>query len=203
MISKEDIAQAENELIRKDPVLGQLIELQRPVEIGPSDDYFFSLCRSIVSQQLSVASAAAIFGRLKAETDLNPKRLFELSDEDFRALGMSRQKTAYLRDLASHFVENPNVYEHLNKLPDDAVIEELTKVKGIGVWTAEMFLMFTLSRIDVFAPDDIGLQRAMKLLYGWDKVLPRQELIEFAENWRPYRTIACRHLWKSLHNTPV
>jgi DNA-3-methyladenine glycosylase II len=202
MTTAQEIKHAEDQLIRKDRVLGRLIQLQRPISIEPRGDYFYSLCRSIISQQLSVASAAAIFDRLQTATDLNPQAIVQLSDEEFRSIGLSRQKTAYIKDLAGHFVNNPKVYEHLYKLTDEAVVEELTKVKGVGVWTAEMFLMFTLSRIDVFAPDDVGLQRAMKTLYGWDQLPQRTELIEFAERWRPYRTIACRHLWKSLHNTP-
>jgi len=104
--------------------------------------------------------------------------------------------------LAQHFVANPRVYDHLDQLSDDEVIAELTAIKGIGVWTAQMFLMFTLLRPDVFAPDDIGLQRAMKLLYGWEAIPPKRELEAFAERWRPYRTVASWHLWESLNNTP-
>jgi DNA-3-methyladenine glycosylase II len=198
----EQISQAEDALILKDPVLGKLIALQRPIVFEPRSDYFYSLCRSIISQQLSVASAAAIFDRLQSATELDPQKIARLAEDEFRELGLSRQKTTYIKDLAGHFVQNPNVYEHLNSLPDDEIIDELIKVKGIGVWTAEMFLMFTLSRLDVFAPDDIGLQRAMKLLYQWETVPAKPQLVEFADRWRPYRTVACRHLWKSLHNTP-
>src|SRR5262249_31927947 len=153
-----------------------------------------------IGQQVSVAAAAAIFGRLQAATGLEPKRISGTSDEDLRAGGLSRQKIRYIRDLASKFEENPGAYEHPEKWPDDARMGELTAVRGIGEWTAQMFLMFTLVRLDVFAPDDIGLQRAMKALYGWEKLPPRSELLAVAERWRPYRTVAAWHLWKSLDN---
>lgn len=194
---------AELELIKLDPKLGALIELQKPIIHQPRSDYFFALCRAIVSQQLSTSSAAAIFGRLEKLTDLKPDLVASLSDEQTKAIGLSRQKTAYLRDLALHFGENPKIYNHLEGLSDEQVITELTAVKGIGVWTAQMFLMFTMMRLDVFAPDDIGIQRAMKQLYGWDKLPDRQELEAIADKWRPYRTVACWHLWQSLHNTPA
>lgn len=196
------IEQAEEELMLLDPKLGRLIELQKPIVHAPRTDYFFSLSRSIVGQQVSVASASAIFSRLENATDLNPQAVAELSDEATKIIGLSRQKTKYLRDLALHFVENPNIYEHLGSLSDEEVITELTAIKGIGVWTAQMFLMFTLTRLDVFAPDDVGLQRAMVHLYGWNSVPAKSELEQVADGWRPYRTIACWHLWKSLHNTP-
>src|SRR5690606_14972068 len=107
-----------------------------------------------------------------------------------KAIGLSRQKASYIRDLAQHFVENPSVYTHLEKMSDEEVIAELTAVKGIGVWTAQMFLMFTLSRPDVFAPDDAGLQRAILQLYKWDALPPKKELVIVAEQWKPYRTVA-------------
>jgi DNA-3-methyladenine glycosylase II len=105
--------------------------------------------------------------------------------------------------LAVKFAGNPGVYEHLERLDDAAVVQELTAITGIGVWTAQMFLMFTLVRLDVFAPDDAGLQRAMKALYGWEILPPRAQLVEAAARWKPYRTVAAWHLWKSLHNEPL
>ena len=94
----------------------------------------------------------------------------------------------------------PDIYNHFENLADEKIIEELVRIKGIGVWTAQMFLMFTMTRLDVFAPDDIGIQRAMKRFYGWEQLPPRDELIKHAERWKPYRTIACWHLWESLHH---
>lgn len=200
---EQQIKQAEAKLIKLDLKLGKLIELQGSVVYNPRTDYFFSLCRSIVSQQISVAASAAIFGRLEAATDLDPAIVLKLSEEQFRTIGLSRQKEGYIRDLAQHFVENPHIYNQLGQLSDEEVIRDLTAIKGIGVWTAQMFMMFTLTRLDVFAPDDVGLQRAMLRLYGWSSLPNKQTLEQTAEHWRPYRTVACWHLWKSLQNTPA
>lgn len=202
MSSEQEIAKAEQALVRLDPKLGQLIELQKPIIHRPRTNYFFSLCRSIVGQQVSVAAAATIFGRLEAASGIDPKKVAALSEDQTKAIGLSRQKAGYIKDLAQHFVDNPKVYKHLGELSDEEVIKDLTEVKGIGVWTAQMFLMFTLVRLDVFAPDDIGLQRAMKQLYGWKQIPPKDKLERTAAKWRPYCTVACWHLWQSLHNTP-
>lgn len=198
----QKIRLAESQLIILDPKLGQLIELQKPIIHKPRTNYFFSLSRSIVGQQVSVAAASTIFARLDAATSLDPKKVAKLTDKQIKTIGLSRQKTSYIKDLARHFINNPEVYNHLGQLNDEAVIADLTAVKGIGTWTAQMFLMFTLVRLDVFAPDDIGLQRAMKNLYGWKSVPTKQKLEKTAERWRPYRTVACWHLWQSLHNAP-
>lgn len=197
------IEHAEAALIKIDPLLGRLIELQRPVLHLPRGDYFRSLCRSIIGQQVSVAAAAAIFSRFEATTGANPAAVLMLTDEQIREIGLSKQKSAYLHDLARHFVEDPDVYTHLERASDQEVIAELTSVKGIGVWTAQMFLMFTLMRPDVFAPDDVGIQNGMKRLFGWEALPPRKELEAVAVRWRPYRTVACWHLWRSLENTPA
>ncbi|MEX2006954.1 MAG: DNA-3-methyladenine glycosylase [Candidatus Saccharimonadales bacterium] len=203
MTIEQKIAQAERELAKKDPKLGALIKLQKPVVHKPRTNYFFSLCRSIVGQQVSVAAAATIFARLEAATGMDPKKVIKLTDVQVKQIGLSRQKVGYIKDLAQHFVDNAGVYNHLGQLPDDDVIVELTAVKGIGTWTAQMFLMFTLTRLDVFAPDDIGIQRAMKQLYGWKSVPKKDKLVKAAERWRPYRTVACWHLWQSLQNSPA
>lgn len=202
-MDESTIRQAELELTELDPVLGHLIASQRLAPRTRRTDYFASLCRSIIGQQVSVAAAAAIFARFEAQTQLQPAIVTALNEADIKAIGLSRQKASYLQDLARHFVDNPGIYNHLESQNDEQVIAELTAVKGIGVWTAQMFLMFTLARPDVFAPDDIGLQRAMKLLYGWDTVPPKRELVDFAGRWQPYRSVASLHLWQSLDNTPA
>ena len=198
-----DIATAEDTLMELDPKLGELIALQRPVAARHRGGYFESLCRSIIGQQVSVASAAAIYGRFEALTSLDPVKVAALDEIGMKQIGLSRQKLSYLHDLAEHFVEKPDIYDHLEQSTDDEAIVELTAIKGIGVWTAQMFLMFTLGRPDIFAPDDVGLQNAMKRLYGWDVVPKKAELASFAERWAPYRSVACLHLWESLHNTPI
>jgi len=197
------IRHAETELARNDKKLGALIELQKPLIHKPRTNYFFSLCRSIVGQQVSVAAATTIFARLDTVTKLEPQKVVALSEKQIKQIGLSRQKAGYIKDLAWHFIANPDVYNHLGQLSEEEVIADLTAVKGIGVWTAQMFLMFTLVRLDVFAPDDIGLQRAMKILYGWKSNPSKEKLEKTAELWRPYRTVACWHLWHSLRNEPT
>ncbi len=197
------ILAGEKELSRLDPVLGAIITQHGTLVREPRTDYFASLARSIVGQQISVKAAASIFGRFEERTALEPARVVALDETACKEIGLSRSKVRYLQDLAQHFVADSAVFNHLESLNDDAVIAELTKVKGIGVWTAQMFLMFTLGRLDVFAPDDVGLQRAMMRLYGWDTLPPHAELAAFAERWRPYRTIASWHLWHMLDNTPA
>jgi DNA-3-methyladenine glycosylase II len=196
------LAAAETALIQLDPQLGTIIRAQAPLNRLRPGTYFGNLARSIVAQQISVAAARTILGRLVDATGLDPARITALELDQLRALGLSRSKATYIHDLAEHFLHRPDVFDHLETLPDDAVISELTRVKGIGVWTAQMFLMFTLGRLDVFAPDDVGLQRAIVRLYGLTAVPPRAELERLAGRWHPYRTVAAWHLWESLDNAP-
>jgi DNA-3-methyladenine glycosylase II len=193
---------AEQELQKLDPRLGELIRLQGSIYREPRHDYFASLTRAITGQQLSVAAAATIYKRLEDQTALDPQNVAVLTEEETKRIGLSRPKARYIQDLAQHFVHDSAVFNHLETLSDDHVIEELTKIKGIGVWTAQMFLMFTLIRPDVFAPDDVGLQRAVVKLYGLNETPARSELEALAEQWKPYRTVASWHLWESLNNTP-
>lgn len=202
-MTEDTIRIAEAALMRADPLLGKLVSTQKLVLSEPRGDYFAALARSIIGQQVSVAAARTIAGRFEEKTGYDPARAAALDEEAIRAIGLSRQKAGYIRDLAQHFVTNPAVYNHLETLSDDEVIADLTAVKGIGVWTAQMFLMFTLARPDVFAPDDAGLQRAMLKLYGWDTLPAKKELAALAEKWQPYRTVACLHLWHSLDNAPA
>jgi len=192
------IKQAEAELVILDPVLGKLIKTQKLEPISPRRGYFSSLCRSIVGQQVSVAAARTIFARLEEKTKMAPELIAALTIEDIKAIGLSRQKASYIKDLARHFVDDPAIYNHLEQQSDEQVILELTDVKGVGTWTAQMFLMFTLARMNVFAPDDAGLQRAMIQLYEWDTLPPKKELELFAEKWSPFKSVACLHLWHSL-----
>jgi DNA-3-methyladenine glycosylase II len=201
---KKTLKEAEAKLQKLDPKLGKLIELQKPIYREPRGNYFLSLCRSIVGQQLSVKSASAIFARLEEQTKLKPAKVATLNNSQTKEIGLSKQKASYLIDLGTHFRDNPEIYDHLDKATDQEVIDELVAVKGIGVWTAQMFLMFTLLRMDIFAPDDLGLQRAIKQLYGLKATPTKQEAEKLAERWRPFRTVACWHLWESLNNsTPL
>ena len=163
------------------------------------EEYFFSLCREIVSQQLSGKAAETIFERFVAlfpKKKITPNQLLKLSDQAIRKAGTSWAKVKYLKDLAQK-VKNKEVYlKHLPKLSDEEVIKELTKIKGIGTWTAEMFLMFSLGREDVFSSGDLGLKRAIEKIYKTKNISDDQiEII--SSKWSPYRTWACRILWSS------
>jgi DNA-3-methyladenine glycosylase II len=197
------IKQAEKALIKQDPVLGALIKKQKLKPPARERGYFEALSGSIISQQISTYAAAAIYKRFADKTKLKPQNFLSLNPEEIKAIGLSGQKARYIADLAEHFVKDPNVYNHLERQTDEQVIAELTEIKGIGKWTAQMFLIFTLARPDVFAPDDVGLQRGMLNLYGWQTLPPKAELEAVAEKWAPYRSIASLHLWHSLDNTPV
>jgi DNA-3-methyladenine glycosylase II len=197
------VKEAERALSKLDPALGKLIRSQTLRDRTSRGNYFASLCRSIIGQQVSVAAATAIYNRFEEQTELKPSRVVSLNEAEAKTIGLSRQKTSYLKDLAGHFVEDPAVYNHLETQSDEQVIAELTAVKGIGVWTAQMFLMFTLDRPDVFAPDDVGLQRAMQRLYDWETLPSKKVLIAHAERWQPYRSVASLHLWQLLDNVPL
>lgn len=190
-------------LAKADPVLGRLIDANGPLECKQREGYFASLARSIIGQQISVKAAAKIMERFQEVTNMDPRRTVSLTEDEAKVIGLSGQKYNYIRDLAEHFVRDSMIFNHLETLSDDEVIAELTKVKGIGVWTAQMFLMFTLARPDVFAPDDRGLQLAVKKLYGMAEIPSRAELEDIAAVWTPYRTLASWHLWHSLDNEPI
>lgn len=197
------LSQDEANLAVLDPVLGQVIHANGHIDPRPKREYFEALANSIVSQQISVKASAKIFARFRDVTNLDPLRVLELSAADIKTIGLSGQKSRYIRDLAVHFIEDNTVFENLDNLNDDDVVQELTRVKGIGVWTAQMFLIFTLHRADVFAPDDRGLQIAIQNIYNLPELPRRAELAKFAEKWAPYRSTACLHLWRSLNNSPV
>ena len=194
---------AEQALITLDPTLGQLIQANGSIQHTPHGNYFEALCESIISQQLSVKASDTIFGRFRDITKLQPVNVLSLDEVQQKTIGLSGQKLRYLHDLAEHFVRDATVFDHLDTLSDELVIEELTKVKGIGVWTAQMFLMFTLARPDVFAFDDLGLLNAITKAYGLSAKPSKLETTAYAERWAPYRSTACFHLWRSLDNAPV
>ncbi len=197
------LSDAEVSLSRLDPAMATLIKSNGHIERPARTDYFTSLVRSIVGQQISVKAAAKILERFETATSFDPETVAVLSDEHAKAIGLSGQKQRYVKDLADHFVRDSMIFDHLDTLSDEEVIVELTRVKGVGVWTAQMFLMFTLVRPDVFAPDDRGLQLAIKKLYGLPDVPQRSELEAIAAAWSPHRTTASWHLWQSLENEPA
>jgi DNA-3-methyladenine glycosylase II len=199
-------------LSASDPVLAKLIEeigkLPDTREGRPErEDHYGALVRSIVGQQLSVLAARAIYGRLTARFGERPPTPHEILDDDPEELraaaGLSRAKVGFLRSLAEHVLSGELELERLDKLDDDDVIAELVAVKGLGEWTSHMFLMFHLERPDVLAVGDLGIRRAIERAYGLDELPQAAAIEEIAEPWRPYRTLACRYLWRSLQNEPA
>jgi DNA-3-methyladenine glycosylase II len=194
-----------------DPVLGELIDRIGPVDLVPGhrrglDDYT-ALVRSIAGQQLSVKAAQAIYNRLLEFFGGHPPTPREILDADpdmMRvAAGLSRAKTTFLRSLAEHVLDGSLKLDALRDLPDDDVLRELTAVKGIGEWTAHMFLMFTLHRPDVLATGDLVVRNAVMRAYALAAPPAPGDLEVLAEPWRPHRTRACLYLWRSLDNAPV
>jgi DNA-3-methyladenine glycosylase II len=195
-----------------DPVLRRLIDeigadgLGDPRSDRPSEHYG-ALVRSIVGQQLSTKAARAIYGRLTerfgGRTPTPVEVLADDPDELRAAAGLSRAKVSFLRSLAEHVLDGSLELERLDALPDEEVISELTAVRGLGVWSAHMFLMFHLGRPDVLPVGDLGIRRAVMRVYSLDELPGPSELEAIAEPWRPYRTLACRYLWRSLDATPV
>jgi len=169
---------------------------------SPAQDRFSELANAIVSQQLSLKSAATIWGRFEALGPVEPEAILALSEESMRAVGLSGAKARYVRDLALHVADGRLDLHALDDLDDDTVTEALTQVKGIGRWTAEMFLIFALERPDVLAVDDAGLQRAAGWLLGCQRPASREELGLAGERWAPFRSTASRYLWASLGNEP-
>jgi DNA-3-methyladenine glycosylase II len=171
------------------------------------EDHYGALVRAIVGQQLSVAAARAIYGRLTDRFDgkpPTPQQILEDEPEELRAAaGLSRAKVSFLRSLAEHVLSGELELERLDELDDDAAISELVAVKGLGTWTAHMFLMFHLERADVLPVGDLGIRRAIERAYGLDELPEASAMEEIAQPWRPYRTLACRYLWRSLANEPT
>ncbi len=204
---------ADAHLRRADPVMARLInEYGGPLPVeedsrGRPPELYGALVRSIAGQQLSVKAAAAIYRRLTARfggRTPTPEEILADDPEELRAAaGFSRAKVAYLRSLAEHVIDGRLELDRLAELPDDEVIAELTAVKGVGVWTAHMFLMFTLHRPDVLPVGDLGVRNAVQRVYGLERPPAPAELAALAEGWRPHRTRASLYLWRSLDNLPV
>jgi DNA-3-methyladenine glycosylase II len=202
---------AAKELKAADPVIGALID-----ELGPLDeaarrrgrptDPYGALLRAIVGQQLSTKAARTIFERMLELFDgrvPTPRELIDADPDAIRAAGLSRPKIGYLRDLAEKVEDGDLELDRLAELPDDEVMEQLTAVKGLGVWTAHMFLIFHLGRPDVLAAGDLGIRRAVERAYELKDLPDEAELARIAEPWRPHRSLACLYLWRSLDNEPA
>jgi DNA-3-methyladenine glycosylase II len=201
-MTPDEFSRARRVLMRRDPILAPVIRKHRTRSLldTPHMDPFPALCRTITAQQISTKAAATIHGRLVAlmPRGVTPQAMRTLTDEQLRGAGMSRQKTAYLRDLASKVESGELPVQTLHELTDQDVIDAIVKVKGLGRWSAEMFLMFRLHRPDVMPVDDLGILTAIQRLYGLRKRPKADRVRKIAEAWRPYRTVACWYLWRSL-----
>lgn len=188
-----------------DPLLAGLIARLPRFELRPAlEDPFLALARAIAFQQLSGKAAGTIFGRFLALVDaestgrLDPARVLGHSDEELRGVGLSRQKTAAIRDLAAHFTRGELSTERFDQWENEEIIEHLVRVRGVGRWTAEMYLMFQLGRPDVLPVNDIGINRAMMLLYGLEAMPKPAEVRRLGAPWSPWSTVACWYLWRSV-----
>jgi DNA-3-methyladenine glycosylase II len=207
-LTRAGYRQAELYLAERDPVLRGLIAAYGACGLARSqrEDPFTALVEAIVWQQLSGKAAATIYKRVLALLPNNgpptPEGLLAIAEGNLRAAGLSHAKSAYVRDLAARVRDGHVHLEALERLEDEAVIEELTKVKGIGRWTAEMFLMFRLHRPDVLPVDDVGIVNALRKAYRLRKAPKPERMRKIAEAWRPYRSVACWYLWQSLEAVP-
>jgi DNA-3-methyladenine glycosylase II len=181
-----------------DPVMARVIGAVGEVSVGRESDRFSALASAIVGQQLSTAAASTIWRRFAALGPVEPVAILELSEAEMRAVGLSGAKVRYIRDLSERVATRDLELEALDELDDEAVIAEVTRVKGIGRWTAEMFLVFSLARPDVLALDDGGLLRAGGWALDLGRVATREELAAAGEGWKPYRSAASLYLWASL-----
>jgi DNA-3-methyladenine glycosylase II len=191
-----------------DPLLRPVIERVGICTIRPNEEYYQELVDAIISQQLSVHAARSIEGRFR---DLfgghfpSPEEILTKDVETLRAIGFSRGKAAYVLDLAQHIVDGKVQFDHLDSLSNDDIIAELTAVKGIGVWTAHMFLMFCMGRTDILPVGDLGIRNGIRKLYGFEDAPTPEQITELAEQnkWHPYESIASWYVWQSLDNAPA
>jgi DNA-3-methyladenine glycosylase II len=208
-------AKARKHLAAADPTMAELIErvgkidlatrLRRRKEERPADAYG-ALLRAIVGQQLSTKAARTIYLRvldLFGGTTPSPEQLLEAGEQDLRACGLSGRKTEYVRDLAAHVLDGELELDRLDELGDEEAIEEIVAVRGLGRWTAEMFLLFHLERPDVLSGGDLGIRKAVQVEYGLKEMPPPTRVLEIGEPWRPYRSLASLYLWESLAAVPA
>jgi DNA-3-methyladenine glycosylase II len=189
-----------------DPVLARLVAALGPPNVRHEPNYFAALVGAILGQQISVSAANAIRARLAArigaDVPLSPTALLALTDDDLRAIGLSRAKALYVADLANQVASGAVDLATIDQLPDEEAIVQLTRVKGIGRWTAEMFLIFSLGRPDVLPVDDLGFRAGVRRHYGLDALPTAAALRTLAELWRPYRTFGTWYLWRSASVDP-
>ncbi len=208
LASAENFQKAADYLIAHDPILGEVIKKAPLPAFVPHKNYYQELVESIISQQLSVKAAATILKRFKELFSANvpsPEDIIATDIEDLRGVGLSRQKASYIKDLATRVLDGSVQFSHLDSLTNQEVIDELIQIKGVGVWTVHMFLLFCMGRLDVLPTGDLGIRNGIQKLYN----LPEKPSIDDIETmalnhfWHPYESIASWYIWHSLDNKPV
>jgi DNA-3-methyladenine glycosylase II len=195
---------AKRALSKKDPVMAAIIRAHPKVFMMPRGEPFFTLARAIVGQQISVKAAQSVWNKLAACcSTVKPETILAKPRTELRACGLSDRKTEYIADLAQHFADGKIHVHRWPEMDDEAIIAELTEVRGIGRWTAEMFLMFNLLRPDVFPLDDLGLQKGICHAYFKKRKVSLRTMKRLGETWRPWRSVATWYLWRSLDPVPV
>ncbi len=190
------------EICNSDSQIEKLIKIIGDIEIELRLDYFKALTKSIIGQQLSPKAAGTIYSRFEEllQKNITPDSLLEFNDEQLRSVGVSKQKISYLRDLANKFLSGEIILDEIDQMENEDIIKTLTSVKGIGKWTAEMFLIFSLGKMDILPLDDVGLQRAFKWLYSLNKDEDIRVLfLERSKAWGKNTTIACLYLWEAVN----
>lgn len=203
-----NVTAAAAHLTAHDPILAPIIARHGLFTPVPHTDYYWELVDSIISQQLSVKAARTIeqrFLNLFGGKQPQPHELLNKTVDELRAVGLSRNKAAYVLDLARHIADGELQLDRIAELPNDEVVKELVAVKGIGEWTAHMFLIFALGRLDVLPVGDLGIRSGIQKLYGFEHLPSPAEIITLAtkNNWHPYESIACWYVWQALDNAPA
>ncbi|NHJ04420.1 MAG: DNA-3-methyladenine glycosylase 2 family protein [Candidatus Heimdallarchaeota archaeon] len=189
------------DFLKKDKVLGKIIQKEGTITLKQSESYFLDLVETIIAQQISGKAANSIitkFYELFKNKKPTPDLLLNKSEEELVSAGISKQKRGYLYSLAEKFKDETITPDRFPEMADQEIIDELVQIKGIGKWSAQMFLMFTLAREDIFAPDDLGLRKALVINYDFEDLPKPNEAEKFAERWKPYRSYASLYLWKSV-----
>ena len=195
---------AKKTLSNKDKKLSKIIKSYPDDFLFSKSDPFFTLARSIVGQQISVKAAQSVWDRLEIKVKkLNPEIIITAHSSTLKSVGLSKQKVNYLKNLASAFIEKKIKINMWEKMSDEQVIQDLIQIKGVGRWTAEMFLIFNLCRADIFPLDDIGMIKGLCKLYNISYPTKKENLIKIGKKWKPYRSVATWYLWRSLDPIPV
>ena len=195
---------AKKELKKKDKKLGKIIDSYPKDFLFSKSDPFLTLARSIVGQQISVKAAQSVWDKLILKIEnVTPDQVYKIHSNSLKSIGLSRQKVLYLKNLSKAFINKELKVSLWNKMTDEEIIEDLIKIKGIGRWTAEMFLIFNLCREDVFPLDDIGMIKGICKIYNLNYPIKREKLINIGNSWKPYRSVATWYLWRSLDPIPV